>query len=582
MNKSQIGSEKMKKKLEIQGIPAAPGFAIGKAFWFHEEKLKIEKISVTDGDREIQRLEEAIQNGQRELDALMEGLAGEIGEEELAIFDAHKLILNDPDLTDMVKNSIREEKVNAEYAWEQAVKFYAGQLEAMENEYFRARAADVRDAGKRILRCLLGISKSGLEALNEPAIILARDLEPSDTANMERTKVLGFCTMEGGPTSHTAIISKALSLPAIVGAGQPLEDIKDGDELVLDGKNGLILANPDSATKQKYSEYRKAFLDNQKDEQSKAHLPALTKDGQQIEVVANIGSQKDAAEAVENGAEGVGLLRTEFLYLDRASAPTEDEQHRAYRNIFETLGERPIVVRTLDAGGDKNLPYLDLGNEANPFLGWRAIRVCLDQPEFFKIQLRALLRAGVGFDLRIMFPMIATLQELRRAKELLQEARQELQQSGKEAAEVQTGIMVEIPSVVVLADQFAKEVDFFSIGTNDLTQYSLAADRINQKVAHLADACNPAVLRQIKRVIDCAHQENIWTGLCGELAGDPEAVPVLLGLGLDEFSMSPASIPHAKEIIRKWSKSEAQKLAEKALDLDSASAVRKTVRDFMR
>ena len=572
----------MKTNMEIKGIPAAPGFAIGKAFWYREEKLKINKTSITDADLEIQRLEKAIQKGLKELDDLMGGLAGEIGEEELAIFDAHKLILNDPDLSDMVKNMVRDEKVNAEYAWEQAVKFYAGQLEDMDNEYFRARAADVRDAGKRILRILLGISKSGLEALTEPAIILARDLEPSDTANMERSKVLGFCTMEGGPTSHTAIISKALSLPAIVGSGQPLETIRDGDELIMDGKNGLILANPDTATRQKYSEYRQTFLDNQKNEQAKAHLPALTKDGKQVEVVANIGSQKDAAEALEYGAEGVGLLRTEFLYLDRASAPTEDEQFNAYKAIFETLGERPIVVRTLDAGGDKNLPYLDLGNEANPFLGWRAIRVCLDQPEFFKIQLRALLRAGVGYDLRIMFPMIAAPQELRRAKELLREAREEVQQSGQETAQVQVGIMVEIPSVVVLADQFAKEVDFFSIGTNDLTQYSLAADRINQKVAHLADACNPAVLRQIKRVIDCAHQENIWTGLCGELAGDPEAVPVLLGLGLDEFSMSPACIPHAKEIIRSWALSEAEKLAEKALELDSASAVRDLVRKTMR
>ena len=533
----------MKTNTKIKGIPAAPGFAIGKAFWYREEKIRVEKNLIADESQEIKRLEEAVKKGQEELDELMGGLAGEIGEDELAIFEAHKMILGDPDLTGMVENMIREDKVNTEYAWEQAVKHYAGQLEAMDNEYFRARAADVRDAGKRVLRCLLGIRKSGLEALNEPAIILARDLEPSDTAHMERTKVLGFVTMDGGPTSHTAIISKALSLPAIVGTGDTLEVIKDGDELVMDGKNGLILVNPDSETKEKYSDYRKTFLDNQKDEQSKAHLPALTKDGQQIEVVANIGSQKDAAEAVKNGAEGVGLLRTEFLYLARATAPTEDEQYKAYKAIFETLGERPIVVRTLDAGGDKNLPYLDLGNEANPFLGWRAIRVCLDQPEFFKIQLRALLRAGVGFDLRIMFPMIATPQELRRAKELLQEAREEVLQTGQEAAEVQVGIMVEIPSVVVLADQFAKEVDFFSIGTNDLTQYSLAADRINQKVAYLADACNPAVLRQIKRVIECAHQENIWTGLCGELAGDPEAVPVLLGLGLDEFSMSPRFHP---------------------------------------
>ena len=449
----------------------------------------------------------------------------------------------------------------------------------MEDEYFRARAADIRDVGRRVVCILLGIDEVDLSTLNIPSIIIARDLTPSDTVRLDKNLVLGFCTAEGGPTSHTAIIAKALDLPAVVGAGNDVLDIPSSSLLLLDGQQGEIVVDPTKALQLEFTERKRNHEIRSSEELENALEPAITLDGFEIEVVANAGNLQDAQMALERGAEGIGLLRTEFLYLDRATAPNEDEQLAAYDQILDVMGGRPVVVRTIDVGGDKELPYLDLGQEANPFLGWRAIRMCLDQPDFFKIQLRALLRSSPGHDLRIMFPMIATLEEVRRAKALLDESRDEVCAGGAAVAEsIQIGIMVEIPSVAVLADQFAKEVDFFSIGTNDLTQYTMAAERTNEKVAHLGDACHPAVLRQIKRVLEAAHDQGIWVGLCGELAGDPDAVPVLLGLGLDEFSMAPASIPHAKTILRRWSKADAEKLAEEVLDFDSAEDVRERVR----
>lgn len=427
------------------------------------------------------------------------------------------------------------------------------------------------------------MAESDLSALTTPSIILARDLTPSDTVRLDKSLVLGFCTAGGGPTSHTAILAKALSLPAIVGLGSELLDLSDGTPLLVDGERGEVIADPSDATRQEYENRRLRTTATKKAELEMAHEPAITQDGHQVEIVANVGNSEDAHFALLQGAEGIGLLRTEFLYLDRQSAPNEDEQLAAYDSILDVMENRPVVVRTLDVGGDKELPYLDLGKETNPFLGWRAIRMCLDQPNFFKIQLRALLRASPGHDLRIMFPMIATIDEVRRSRTLLNEARDEVEAAGHPCADrIQVGIMVEVPSVAVLADIFAHEVDFFSIGTNDLTQYTMAAERTNEKVAHLGDACHPAVLRQIKRVLDAAHGQGIWVGLCGELAGDPEAAPILLGLGLDEFSMAPSSIPHAKTIIRSWTLKQAQQLASHVLDLDSAAAVREYVRKHRR
>lgn len=564
----------------IKGIPASPGIASGPVFIYHEQEIKIERIQIEDQDGEWIRFEDAISSARAQLAKIQEKAAEETSEEEAAIFEAHSLFLDDPSLLDEVRSIMKEQSLNIEAAWSDAIESNAKKMEAVDDEYFRARAADIRDVGRRVLRNLMGIADTDLSMLKEPSIIIARDLTPSDTVRLDKELVLAFCTAEGGPTSHTAILAKALALPAVVGTGQELLSIENGATLLVDGGSGEIVHDPDQVTIEDYKGRAEAVAEQTRADLEKAFEPAVTLDGHQIEIVANVGNPGDTKSALDHGAEGIGLLRTEFLYLERNEAPNEAEQLEAYNTILDLMEDRPVVVRTLDVGGDKELPYLDLGDEANPFLGWRAIRMCLDQPDFFKIQLRALLRASPGHDLRIMFPMIATLDEVRRSKELIYEARKEVEDADQPVAGlIQLGIMVEIPSVVVLADQFAKEVDFFSIGTNDLTQYTLAAERTNEKVAHLGDACHPAVLREIKRVIEEAHAQKIWVGLCGELAGDPDAVPILLGFELDEFSMAPISIPRAKSIIRSWSLTEAKKLSDKVIDLDSAAAVRACVKE---
>lgn len=563
---------------KLKGIPASPGIASGPAYIFQETALKIEKKTISDTTSELKRFEEATQIALEQIKTIRTKAESETSSEEAAIFDAHAMFLQDPTLIDAVQQAIEKRAINAEVAINEAVETHAKTLESMEDEYFRARAADIRDVGRRVVCILLGIDEVDLSNLDQPSIIIARDLTPSDTVRLDKNLVLGFCTAEGGPTSHTAIIAKALDIPAVVGAGSGVLDVSLSSLILLDGQKGEIIVDPDEAFQLEFAERKREHETRSSEELENAFNTAVTLDGFEIEIVANVGNLQDAQMALDRGAEGIGLLRTEFLYLDRATAPDEDEQLTAYNQILDLMGERPVVVRTLDVGGDKELPYLDLGQEANPFLGWRAIRMCLDQPDFFKIQLRALLRSSPGHDLRIMFPMIATLEEVRSAKALLNESRDEVCASGVAVAEsIQLGIMVEIPSVAVLADQFAKEVDFFSIGTNDLTQYTMAAERTNEKVAHLGDACHPAILRQIRSVLRAAHDEGIWVGLCGELAGDPAAIPILLGLGLDEFSMAPTSVPHAKTIIRLWSKVEAAKLAEEVLDYESAEDVRERV-----
>jgi phosphotransferase system enzyme I (PtsI) len=561
-----------------KGISASPGISSGPAFHYEHLTFDFHKQAVSSVEAEIERFDQACDKAKAELVRIRQKAESEAGSEEAEIFQAHGMFLDDPALVGATRDRIREEGVNAEWALEQVVESLSGQLEAMDDEYFRARAADVRDVGGRVLRLLLGLEEADLSSLSEASIVVARDLTPSDTVRLDKSFVLGFATAEGGPTSHTAILAKALALPAVVGAGADLLAIETGDPLAIDGSLGLIVLAPDPKTRQEFEARKRMFEAESEAALASAAQPAVTTDGHQLEIVANVGNLDDARSALASGAEGIGLLRTEFLYLDRSTAPDEQEQYKAYKDILDLMEKRPVVVRTLDVGGDKELPYLDLGKEANPFLGWRAIRMCLDRPDFFKVQLRALLRASPGHDLRVMFPMIATLDEVRRARALVDETRTELENEGQAVADsIQVGIMVEIPSVAVLADQFAREVDFFSIGTNDLTQYTMAAERTNDRVAYLGDAAHPAVLRQIGRVIEAAHEQGIWVGLCGELAGDPQAVPVLLGLGLDEFSMAPASIPRAKVILRKWSKQDAIKLAQEVLELDSAAAVRERV-----
>ena len=562
-----------------RGIPASPGIAIGPAFCLQETDLSFERYTVSEIETELERFEGARKAAAGQIAQIKEKAQAEATADEAAIFDAHALFLEDPALVDAIQMSISKHRLNAEAAVLDAVEVQASTLEAMEDEYFRARAADVRDVGQRLLRNLLNLCESDLSNLKQPSIILARDLTPSDTVRLDKSLVLGFLTALGGPTSHTAILAKALNLPAVVGVGEAVLKITSGSVLTIDGSSGDVIANPDEATRSEFTERKRKYLAESTLALSRAHESATTQDGFTVEIVANVGNPADTQQALDHGAEGIGLLRTEFLYMERPTAPDEEEQLAAYDAILDLMQERPVVVRTLDVGGDKAIPYLDLGVEANPFLGWRAIRMTLDEPDFFKIQLRALLRASPGHDLRIMFPMIATLQELRSARALLAEAQDEVLTAGYPVAEkIQVGIMVEIPSVAVLADRFAHEVDFFSIGTNDLTQYTMAAERTNEKVAYLGDACHPAILRQIQRVIQAAHQEGIWVGLCGELAGDADAIPILLGLELDEFSMAPAAIPRAKDIIRRWRVSDAQKIIETVLDLDSAQDVRTYIR----
>jgi phosphotransferase system enzyme I (PtsI) len=563
----------------FQGIPASPGIAIGPAFCFQEMDLGFDRDTITDIEPEVERFEASLTTAAEQIAVIKGKALAEASAEEAAIFDAHALFLQDPALIDAIRGAIREQQLNAEAAVSDAVEVQAKALEAMEDEYFSARAADVRDVGQRLMRILLGVSETDLSTLTESSIILAKDLTPSDTVRLDKKLVLGFLTALGGPTSHTAILAKALDLPAIVGAGKTVLAIESGVALAIDGSTGEVSVDPNKKARADFNKRKKIYQEESQAALARAHEPAITLDGTEVEIVANVGNPEDTQQALDHGAEGIGLLRTEFLYMERPSAPDEEEQLAAYNTIFDMMEDRPVVVRTLDVGGDKAIPYLDLGEEANPFLGWRAIRMTLDEPDFFKIQLRALLRASPGHDVRIMFPMVATLPELRSAQNLLEEARQEIvDASHKVADKVQVGIMVEIPSVAVLADRFAREVDFFSIGTNDLTQYTMAAERTNEKVAHLGDACHPAVLRQIQRVIEAAHEVGIWVGLCGELAGDADAIPILLGLGLDEFSMAPASIPRAKEIIRKWHVSDAQELLETVLQMDTGEEVRAFIR----
>jgi len=512
-----------------------------------------------------------------EIRALRAKVAAEAGQAEAAIFDAHEMFINDAALLQKAQQTI-DRGVNAEAAWADAIEFFASQLEQLPDPTLRARAADVRDVGGRVLDHLLGRGGAGLR-LDEPSVVVSRDLAPSQIASLPVARVLAFCTAEGGPTSHTAILAKAWGKPAVVGLGRAVLELRDGTAVLVDGTRGEIVIDPDEQTTREFSQRRAAAERQAATERGASGDPAITRDHRRVEVVANIGAVEEAAAALQHGAEGIGLLRTEFLYLSRRTAPTEDDHLAAYEAILRVMASRPVIARTMDIGGDKPVPYLDLPKEANPFLGWRAIRISLQRPELFAVQLRALLRASPGHDLRIMFPMIASIDELRAAKAELERARREVTSAGHPvAARLQVGMMVEVPSAAVLADQFARETDFFSIGTNDLTQYTMAADRTNERVAHLGDACHPAVLRQIGSVVQAAHRAGRWAGVCGELAGDPDAVPLLLGLDLDELSMAPAAIPAVKTIIRRWSGAGAKRLVAKALDLDSASAVRNLVR----
>ncbi|OAZ50450.1 phosphoenolpyruvate--protein phosphotransferase [Paenibacillus polymyxa] len=560
--------------LKISGIAASAGIAIARAFILEHPNYAVERRAVGDVEAEIARLDAALAESQTELESIKEKTLRELGEKKAEIFASHLLILNDPELIDPVKAKIRDEQLNADYALNEVATQFVSMFENMKSAYLQERASDMRDVTKRVLNHLLGVHFVSPAEIAEETIVLAEDLTPSDTAQLNREFVKGFATNIGGRTSHSAIMARSLEIPAVVGTKNILSQAKSGDLIIVDGLDGHVFVNP---TEEIIAEYRakQVAYDKQREEWRKLRGEAtVSVDGVHVELAANIGTPNDVAGVLDNGGEGVGLYRTEFLYMGRDKLPSEDVQYTAYKTVLERMEGKPVVVRTLDIGGDKELPYLDLPKEMNPFLGFRAIRLCLDRQDIFRTQLRALLRASVHGNLRIMFPMIATLNEFREAKAVLLEEKEKLVAEGVSVSEeIQLGIMVEIPSTAVLADQFAKEVDFFSIGTNDLIQYTMAADRMNERVSYLYQPYNPSILRLVKMVIDAAHREGRWVGMCGEMAGDTTAIPLLLGLGLDEFSMSATSILPARSQISKLSRADMEKLATKALNMQTAEQV---------
>ena len=562
-----------------KGTGASPGIALGKALIVEHSELVIEKKSIDNVEEEVLKLQKAVEISKEELTKVKEKAFEELGEHEAQIFESHLLVLEDPELVDSAANKIRDEKVNADFALNEIKEMFVAMFESMDNEYMRERAADIKDVTNRVLRHILGVKVVDLAGLEEEVILIAHDLTPSDTATMNKKMVLGFLTDIGGRTSHTAIMARTLEIAAVVGLNDATQTIKDGDFVVFNGDTGEVIVNPDEETIEKYTKLKKEFEDYKRELQQLKGKASITLDERHVELAGNIGSPKDVEGLINNDAEGVGLYRTEFLYMDKEDAfPTEEEQYEAYKAVLEGMDNKPIVIRTLDIGGDKELPYFEMDEEMNPFLGYRAIRICLDKTEIFKTQLRALYRASVHGRLRIMFPMISSLGELLSAKEIIKEVLAELDKEGiAYSKDVEVGMMIEIPSAAVISDILAKHVDFFSIGTNDLIQYTCAVDRMNQKISHLYNQFNPAVLRLIKMVIDNAHKEGKWVGMCGESAGDKRMIPILLGMGLDEFSMSPISILPARKFITSVKYEDMKKFADEVLSLSTAEEIKNHV-----
>ena len=555
-------------KPTLQGIAASDGIAIAKVQTLTEPDLTVTKVTVEDSEKEVSRLDDALAASIKDVELIKETALKNLGEEEAQVFDAHLMVLSDPELIGQVKDSITSNKVNAEAALKEVTDMFISIFAGMEdNPYMQERAADIRDVSKRILAHLLGVKIPSPATIKDEVIIVAADLTPSDTAQLNRQYVKAFVTDIGGRTSHSAIMARSLEIPAIVGTKEVTSIAKDGDIIIVDGLAGDVFLNPSEEVIAEYRAKAEAFAAQQAEWEKLKDSKTYTKDGHQVELAANIGTPKDLEGVVHNGAEGVGLYRTEFLYMDSHEMPTEEDQFEAYKAVLEGMNGKPVVVRTMDIGGDKELPYLPLPHEMNPFLGYRAIRISLHEPAMFRTQLRALLRASVYGKLRIMFPMIATLNDFRGAKALLEEEKAKLIAEGVAVSDdIQVGIMIEIPAAAVLAHQFAKEVDFFSIGTNDLIQYTMAADRMNERVSYLYQPYNPSILTLIKHVIDSAHKEGKWAGMCGEMAGDQTAVPLLVGLGLDEFSMSASSVLKTRSLISKLTLSDMQALAAKAIN----------------
>ncbi|MFC0469466.1 phosphoenolpyruvate--protein phosphotransferase [Halalkalibacter kiskunsagensis] len=569
---------------KLTGIAASSGVAIAKAFVHEEPDMTIELKEVQDPTSEVSRLDEALTKSKEELSVIKDKTEKDLGADKAEIFAAHLLVLSDPELVDAVKGKITDEKQNAEYALNEVSTMFITMFENMDNEYMKERAADIRDVTKRVLGHLLGIQTQSLATISEETVIIAEDLTPSDTAQLNPVFIKGFATDIGGRTSHSAIMSRSLEIPAVVGAKEVTAKIQTGMIVIVDGLEGFVIVDPTDEELAEYTQKRDDFAKQKAEWAKLVNEQTTTKDGMHVELAANIGTPKDLEGVINNGAEGIGLYRTEFLYMGRTELPSEEEQFEAYKEVVERMEGKPVVIRTLDIGGDKELPYLDLPKEMNPFLGFRAIRLCLEEKDIFRTQLRALLRASAFGNLKIMFPMIATLDEFRQAKAMLLEEKDKLVADGVTVSEaIEIGMMVEIPSTAVAADLFAKEVDFFSIGTNDLIQYTMAADRMNERVSYLYQPYHPAILRLVKMVVDAAHAEGKWAGMCGEMAGDEVAIPLLLGLGLDEFSMSATSILPARNQLLALSKEELASFSAEMLNLDTADEVEKQVREtFMK
>ena len=552
----------------IKGIAASDGIATAEAYLLVQPDLSFTKKSISDADAEISRLKDAISTSDDELTKIRDTAKESLGEEEAQVFDAHKMILADPEFTGAVEQEVKDKSVNAEQALHDVSENFIAIFEGMtDNPYMQERAADVRDVTKRVMAHLLGVALPNPALIDHEVVIVAHDLTPSDTAQLNKKYVKGFVTDIGGRTAHSAIMARSLELPAVVGTDTITKDVKEGDTVIVDGLDGAAIVGPTDDDIKHYAELAKKFAEEKAEWEKLKDEPSVTADGKHFDIAANIGTPDDLQGVIDNGAEGVGLYRTEFLYMQSDKLPTEDDQFEAYKKVLEGMKGKPVVVRTMDIGGDKHLPYLPLPEEMNPFLGYRAIRISLDRQEIFRTQLRALLRASAFGNLRIMFPMIGTLQEFRDAKKVFEEEKAKLVKDGVEVSDsIQLGMMMEVPAAAVLADQFAKEVDFFSIGTNDLIQYTMAADRGNEHVSYLYQPYNPSILRLIKHVIESAHKEGKWAGMCGEAAGDNTMLPLLLSMGLDEYSMSATSVLRVRSLMKKLSTKDLATLADRAVN----------------
>ena len=561
--------------MRIQGISGSRGVAVGNVYRYIQEEIVIPDYTVAEDkvEEEIGKFATAMASTLKQLDTIRQRALDEMGPEEAAIFEAHMQIAQDPSLSDGIKSLVESSRMNVVAATSQTIETFANIFLGMEDAYMRERGADIKDIGDRLMRNMLGMNPRGLSHISGEVILVAQDLAPSDTASLDKNVVKGIVTAAGGPTSHAAIMARTLEIPAVMGIGD-IESFVDGDKAVVLGTDGIVEINPSDEDWTEYTNQALAFQEELKRLRESANLEATTTDGHHVELFGNIGKAKDAKNALIMGAQGIGLYRTEFLYMENNELPTEDVQFEEYKKVAQEMKGQPVIIRTMDIGGDKELKCLDLPSEMNPFLGYRAIRISLNRPDIFKVQLRALLRASAFGDIHIMYPMIASVEEVKQANAMLDECKAELAAEGKDFNKyIKVGIMIEVPAAAVISPILAKYVDFFSIGTNDLCQYTLAVDRMNEAIGSLYQPLHPGVLRLIKHVIDASHEQGKFTGMCGELASDPVATMILLGLGLDEFSMTASSIPLIKNILRSVSKAECEEVANKALTMDTAEEI---------